>query len=178
MQFSKIPNVTLIAEVKTQSPFGFVSTKGRLCLFDELEPIADILSIHTSPLWGGSFEWLKEARKRTNKPILAKGFHPTIFDVKQALDCGANYVLTVGWWPEGYAECIHECETLGQLSSSKAPKALWNARNPRTGERRMATIEQARQVRNGWLCQASMIQSSEDVATGVQAILVGQFLCK
>lgn len=173
----KTGNVLLIAEVKTRSPFGFVSTKDNHRLLADLEPVGDVLSIHTSPLWGGSFEWLKEARKRTSKPILAKGFHPTILDVKQALDCGADYVLTVGWWPQGYDNCIHECETLGQVASSKAPKIIWNARNPRTGEARLATIEQARAIRQGWLCQASMIKTHADIADGVDAVLIGQALC-
>ena len=63
----------IIAEVKTQSPFGFRSDKNRDELFAVANQIGDIISIHTDPRWGGSFELVKKARALTKKPILAKG---------------------------------------------------------------------------------------------------------
>lgn len=64
-----------IAEVKTQSPFGFFGNKSWDELFEAANKVGDIISIHTNPLWGGSFDHLMLARRMTNKPILAKG-HP------------------------------------------------------------------------------------------------------
>lgn len=177
------PNIQIFAEVKPISPYGFKSSKSRSQLFDEIEPIGDVISIHTGHQWGGSWEWLKEARKRTKKPILAKGFHPTIGDVYHAFDCGADFVLTVGWWPEGEEKfiqerCIHECESLHELAETPAIKALWNARNPRNGLPRIERIAEARIVRKGWLCQASSIKCPNDVVHGVDAVLIGENLCK
>ena len=68
-------NIEIIAEVKTHSPFGYTSEKSWDELFAVANEIRDILSIHTDPRWGGSFELLEKARSRTNKPILAKGIH-------------------------------------------------------------------------------------------------------
>lgn len=55
----------IVAEVKTESPFGFRSDKSWQELFDLAEALGDIISIHTDPRWGGSFELLKKARTLT-----------------------------------------------------------------------------------------------------------------
>lgn len=164
----------VVAEVKAKSPFGFVNPMPvekqlRLC-----ETVGDIVSIHTNEWWGGSWAWLALARRMTKKPILAKGFHATSADVQHALDCGADYVLTVGWW-NGDERCWHECESLAELAASAAPKAVWNSRNPRTGETRSEKITDARNVRIGWLCQASGIRTPADIGD-VEAVLIGQGL--
>jgi len=106
---------SLIAEVKTKSPFGFRSKKS----WDELFRIAnehgDWLSIHTDPRWGGSFELIKKARSLTKKPILAKGIHRSDKDIKQALKLGANYVLVVGRIPKAHLnKLLIEPENLSQ----------------------------------------------------------------
>jgi hypothetical protein len=85
-----------ILEVKLKSPFGFKSERS----FDELFLLANKysdwwISIHTDPRWGGSWDMIKEARKRTDKCILAKGIHSSDRDVDTALLCGANAVLVV-----------------------------------------------------------------------------------
>ncbi len=89
-----------IAEVKTKSPFGFASNKSWHELFDIANLHGDIISIHTNPFWGGSFDLLKIARDMTTKPILAKGLHENDENIKTALDLGADYVLVVGRIPE------------------------------------------------------------------------------
>jgi len=93
--------IKLIAEVKTQSPYGYKSEKS----FDELLDIAiekgDIISIHTNPIWGGDFKLLEKARKKTKKPILAKGLHLNDWEFWKATEYGADYVLTVGRVPIG-----------------------------------------------------------------------------
>ena len=67
--------IEIIAEVKTQSPFGYKSDKSWDELFEVANKVGDIISIHTDRRWGGSFELLQKARSLTNKPILAKGIH-------------------------------------------------------------------------------------------------------
>ncbi len=90
----------IVAEVKERSPFGFVNPLPRIEQLRLCESVGDVISIHTNELWGGSWEWLQEARKLTNKPILAKGFHDTQADVDRVFSYGIDYVLTVGWWPD------------------------------------------------------------------------------
>lgn len=165
------PGIIRVFEVKECSPFGWVSPLDKYTMLKICEG-GDIISIHTNPLWGGSWEWLEEARKLTTKPILAKGFHDTITDVRRAFNCGANHVLTVGWWP-GDDRCWHECESLDELRESCAAKTVWNARNPRTGEKRHETIQQARGARPlNFLCQASGIMNENDIGP-VDAVLIG-----
>jgi len=70
-------NPLLIAEVKTESPFGFVSEKTWRQLFDIANKHGDIISIHTDKRWGGSFDLISKAKELTKKPVLAKGIHAT-----------------------------------------------------------------------------------------------------
>jgi len=173
--------ITLIAEVKPKSPFGWESPIPAMEQLRLCENVGDVVSIHTSEWWGGSWQWLELARKLTAKPILAKGFHPCAADVRRAFDCGADYVLTVGWW-NGDSRCWHECETLQELASTFAPTAVWNSRNPRTGQHRPERIAQAVRVRDtpfrhqSGLCQASGIRQPLDIEPGVQAVLIGEGL--
>lgn len=177
------PELTIVAEVKTHSPFTAIAFHGdrrqQVKWLDSC-PWADVISIHTNPLWHGSFEWLQDARHLTKKPILAKGFHDTVFDVERAIDSGADHVLTVGWWP-GDNRCWHECESFSQLASTDAPTMVWNARNPRTGEMRRLSIKDALddlgEPNQGCrVCQASMIKSAADIDSRVQMVLIGEGL--
>ncbi len=183
----------VVAEIKQRSPYGWVnpySVEGQL---DICEAVGDIISVHTNPLWGGSWSHLSLIRSMTRKPILAKGFHDTIHDVQRALDCGADHVLTVGWHPGGELgkRCWFEVETLDQLRSAyPRVKAVWNARDPRTGAMRPlrgradvtvhvrgANDYRARpDVPKPWLCQASHIRGPQDVVPGMDAILIGEGL--
>ncbi|MBP6974654.1 MAG: hypothetical protein KBB54_01790 [Candidatus Pacebacteria bacterium] len=109
-------NIQIIAEVKTQSPFGFKSEKSWDELFAVANEIGDILSIHTDPRWGGSFDLVRKAKALTNKPILAKGIHATDMEVQQAIDVGADYVLVVGRIPSIHQDkCLIEPLTLAEL---------------------------------------------------------------
>lgn len=138
----------------------------------------DIISIHTDPRWGGSFELIKKAKMLTDKPILAKGIHKNDDLVQQAVDAGANYVLVVGRIPEIHLEkCLIEPLTLEELK--KLPpsiKAVWNSRDLETGGLKTEFFEQARNIFNGWLCQASNIKTIEDIEEGADAVLVGTHL--
>ena len=164
----------IVAEIKPSSPFGFTNTLSPKDQLRRCESVGDIIGVHTNELWGGSWGWFEEVRKLTWKPILAKGFHDTIEDVRRAVGCGATYVLTVGWWPSD-VRCWHECESLDELRATDATRAVWNARDPRTGLARKETIAEARSAREGWLCQASRIGSPGDVG-GVQAVILGEAL--
>lgn len=94
----------LIAEVKTQSPFGFRSALSLQELFDLANRHGDIISVHTDMRWGGSFDLLRKARKLTTKPILAKGIHETDEEIEQAFASGANFVLVVGRISTGFKD--------------------------------------------------------------------------
>lgn len=184
------PHIKIVGEVKTRSPFGYVNLN-RMDREDMVRalndcPAIDIISIHTNEAWQGSFEWLREACVIVRKPVLAKGFHDTIHDVKLAFDCGAAHVLTVGWW-SGDDRCWVEVEDLDDLGPCGfgASKVVWNARNPRTGNPRWVisvgetprqTTDWARQRRAGWLCQASGIKTVADVHPKVNAVLIGEAL--
>lgn len=168
----------LIAEVKTQSPFGFQSEKSWDELFVVAEKSGDIISIHTDQRWGGSFDLIRKARQLTNKPILAKGIHATDTEIEKAIEAGADYVLVVGRIPKVYTDrCLIEPNTLDELKSiSKDMKVVWNNRDLKTGGIKEETFEEARAIFKGWLCQASNIKSISDVKQGAIAVLVGTHL--
>ena len=167
-----------IAEVKTHSPFGYRSQKTWEELFDVANRVGDMISIHTDPLWDGSFELLEKARKITNKPILAKGIHGSDDEIARALDCGADFVLVVGRFPKKFQEkCIIEPYTLDELTAVPSNmKALWNSRDLKTGGIKQESYDQAKSCFAGWLCQASNIKSLRDINNKADAILVGTHL--
>lgn len=170
-----------IAEVKTQSPFGWASQDTWEVLFSLANLHGDMISIHTDSRWGGSFEILKRAREMTKRPLLAKGIHTTDDEVKRAIEeCGADFVLVVGRIPSVYAsQCIIEPYTLDELT--KIPEGfriLWNSRDLATGGVKKETFQEARLVRHGWLCQASNIKTVDDVDLSADAVLVGTHLAK
>lgn len=170
----------IIAEVKTQSPFGFRSEKSWDELFAIAHEIGDIISIHTDPRWGGSFDLIRTAKSLTDKPILAKGIHAIDTEVIEAIETGANFVLVVGRVPEIYTEkCLIEPYTLMELAAL-APnlRAVWNSRDLNTGGMKNETFAEARMVFKGWLCQASNIETVQDIKEGADAVLVGTHLAR
>ena len=171
-------NIEIIAEVKTQSPFGWRSDKTWEELFEIANRTGDIISIHTDPRWGGSFDLLKKARLLTKKPILAKGIHENDKLIQQAIEAGADWVLVVGRVPATYIDrCLIEPTTLEELKSIPTNiKVVWNSRDLVTGGLKKETFKQARALFKGWLCQASNIKSIHDIKTGADAILVGTYL--
>jgi len=170
--------IQLIAEVKTDSPFGFKSTKSWDELFSVAEKVGDIISIHTDPRWHGSFDLITKAKKLTTKSILAKGIHATDDLIEQAISAGADYVLVVGRIPTIHVEkCIVEPLTLEELNSVPHDmKALWNSRDLNTGGLKGESFADARKIFSGWLCQASNIKNIHDVNENADAVLVGTHL--
>jgi len=168
-------NVTIIAEVKTMSPFGFVSDKSWDELFIIADSVGDILSIHTDPRWGGSFDLIKKAKTLTKKPILAKGIHATDAEIEKAVQAGADFVLVVGRIPGVHQDvCIIEPNTLRELKDiPETYKVVWNSRDLGTGGMKQDDFQKARKIRDGWLCQASNIKTKDDVVKGADAVLVG-----
>ncbi len=168
----------LIAEVKTQSPFGFRSDKSWEELFAVANTYGDMLSIHTDPRWGGSFELLARARAMTNKPILAKGIHATDEEIERAIALGADKVLVVGRVPAVHLEqCFIEPYTLSELRSLPlGTSAVWNSRDLTTGALKPDTFAAARAIHQSYLIQASNIRTIADVDPTANAILVGQNL--
>lgn len=169
---------TIIAEVKTQSPFGYTAHKTWDELFVIAEKVGDILSIHTDPRWGGSFDLIKKAKSLTEKPILAKGIHATDEEIQKAVDAGANFVLVVGRIPKIHLDkCLIEPNTLQELSTiPENVKAVWNSRDLQTGGLKTETFAQARALFKGWLCQASNIRTKADIQQDADAVLIGTHL--
>lgn len=171
-------NVEIIAEVKTESPFGYRSRETWDELFTVANKIGDIISVHTDPRWGGSFDLIKKARQLTGKPILAKGIHATDDEIVRAIDSGADFVLIVGRIPKVHKEkCLIEPLTLDELKTiPQNLKAVWNSRDLSNGKLKSKTFEQAREIFKGWLCQASNIKTVADIKDGANAVLVGTHL--
>lgn len=168
----------VILEVKTKSPYGFKSNKTWDELFEIAEKHADIISIHTNPWWAGSFDLIQKARLLTDKPILAKGFHNSDYDIERAISCGADYVLVVGRVPEVHKEKLL-IEPLKFEDLKNIPedyKVVWNKRNLADGSIKNEDIKDVKGVFSGWICQASMIKSVDDVYPDIDAVLVGENL--
>jgi indole-3-glycerol phosphate synthase len=168
-------NIQLIAEVKTKSPFGYISTKSWDELFHMAEKVGDIISIHTDARWGGSFELIKKAKLLTKKPILAKGIHETDELVAKAIESGADFVLVVGRIPKVHPDqCILEPNSLAELRTiPKSFRVVWNSRDLKTGGLKTETFTEARKIFPGWLCQASNIVTVQDIQFGADSALVG-----
>lgn len=171
-------NPSIIAEVKTGSPFGFKSKKNWDKLFSIANKIGDIISIHTDKRWGGSMDLIKKAKTLTTKPILAKGIHATDSEIEEAISAGADFVLVVGRIPNIHQKkCLIEPLTLDELSRIPSDlKVVWNSRDLSNGELKQETFAEARKIFKGWLCQASNIRTTKDIQKGAEAVIVGQNL--
>lgn len=196
----------LIAEVKPESKLsGWRSPYSVDLLMETACRYGHWISIHTNPLWGGSFEWLSLARAYVNefyrnappeiRPlILAKGLHETLEEQQEALR-SADYVLVVSKDPpQGSANILnrvlYEPHSLDGLR--KAPpdmKCVWNARDivaaldaHRLGHKtdhnaaKRASFDDAHKIHDRWLCQASNINRREHVHKKASAVLVGSRL--
>lgn len=168
----------IIAEVKTQSPFGWKSRETWDELFALAQEVGDLISIHTDPRWGGSFDLIQKARALTKKPIVAKGIHASDNDIERAIEAGADYVLVVGRIPTIHLEkSLVEPATLDELKTIPGNlKVVWNSRDLSSGGLKKETFQQARQIFKGWLCQASNIRTPNDIEIGADAVLVGTHL--
>lgn len=180
-----------IAEIKTQSPFGFESLHSWDELFDMANRYGDWISVHTNPLWGGSWKLLAEARKRTKKPILAKGIHGSDESVAMAFNTGADYVLSVGripekvdWMRDGefdldkiLIEPISFAQYLSwdRFNHSALQKLVFNQRDLSNGKAKDEDYDMWRKV-TPWLCQASRIRNINEVRPDANAFIVGSNL--
>lgn len=164
-----------IAEVKIQSPFGWKSSQSWEELFNIANTYGDWVSIHTDERWGGSFSLLETARSLTTKPILAKGIHATDKDIQRAIDCGADWVLVVGRIPAIHTEkCLIEPLSLSELNTYPTnTRVVWNSRDLKDGGVKNETFTEAREMHQGWLCQASNISTLADVSVNADAFLIG-----
>ena len=165
----------VIAEVKTESPYGWRSNESWEERFKVANEVGDILSIHTDPRWGGSFDLISRAREMTDKKILAKGIHEIDSDITKAIKCGADFVLVVGRVTFNYFDqCLFEPATIEELKSlPKDARAVWNSRDLNTGGDKKETFYDARKIFGGWLCQASNIRTVEDINPSADAVLIG-----
>jgi len=173
----------LIAEVKTRSPFGWEAPGTWQRRFDLAKQYGGWVSVHTDERWGGSFDLLAHARGETDLPLLAKGLHGSDELVRQAFDRGADYALVVGRVPTAddieLERCLIEPVAIGQFEEFAArgvQRMVHNARDVFSGQPQHFSFEEARALWDGWLCQASLIQTVEDVRPDAQAVLVGTHL--
>lgn len=185
------PKQLFIAEIKTQSPYGFKSEYPFISLMEQAIQYGDWISVHTSPLWGGSFEALEFVRRLTKKPILAKGIHLRNDDVWKAMDYGADYVLIVdrmfgpsgqnGLLPEYLIRENHNLNELKEIldrnPSLKNQKFMVNQRDLRNGLPKKAwEMDRYKDLGIKWLCQASGIKQISDIDPAATAFIVGQNL--
>ncbi len=177
-----------IAEIKTQSPFGFKSEKPFAELMELAIKHGDMIAVHDTALYGGDYETISFVRKHTDKPILAKGFHSTAESIELAFKHGATHVLVVDWCPDAkfFSKpngIIYEFSSLDLYKQNLYRMDLFssvmvNSRNLRTGNcNPEATIENYRKVNNkAFLCQASNIRDIMQVNSDADAFIVGSQL--
>ena len=183
---------TFIAEIKTQSPYGFKSSRSFIELAEMAIQFGDCISVLDEALWGGDFNTISFVRKLTSKPILAKGLHSKNVDIQRAFDHGASYVLVYGRmphinvyargrcfveWPDYDAYQSHR----GSMPSFGYPAmTVCNARDMRTGRLKDSDAYSrelsALMSYNQPVCQASNIRTPEDIVPGVDAYIVGTYL--
>ena len=170
-------------EDKPTSKFGYKSkyTWEQLLEIALSCPHIDKLSIHTNWEWGAPkndrFALVREARRHTDIPILAKGYHTDAEGV-QALRAGASQFLVIGRVPTvNLSYAVVELPMLDEFARlSRDVHALWNSRNLATGQRKEATFAQARALfpKPRWLCQASNLRRLSDIEPGADAVLIGE----
>jgi len=170
--------VEIIAEVKTESPFGYTSKNTWDELFKIADTIGDTISIHTDPHWGGSFDLIKKAKSLTDKPILAKGIHSDDSQIDQAIQAGADWVLVVGRLPQIYQDqYLIEPNSLAELKNIPSNyRIVWNSRDLKTGGNKKEIFSEARNIHPGWLCQASNVCKLSDINPKANAVLIGTHL--
>lgn len=178
-----------IAEVKTDSPFGYKSKYSWDFLFDVATVEADWISVHTSPLFGGGFNNISKAKKYIEKlglgkPVLAKGYHRSDSEIQRCLDEGADYVLCVDFLPSLHLinRCLLEISDYNYFLkvSSAWPDLHYvhNLRDLSTGLlKKYNDFHVWREARpDVWLCQASGIKHKFNVNPKANAFIVGSDL--
>jgi len=176
-----------IAEIKTKSPYGYVSPHSFHELMESAITYGDWISVHTNALWGGDYEAISFVYRNTHKPILAKGLHSTNDDIKRSLDHGANYVLVVDPAMYRFEDFEHTDKLLFEFSDVKLamqqlrksmPKSVVvNSRSLNSGYRKpMVDFKELKQAGLKWVCQASHIHSYHDVSPDADAFIVGEHM--
>jgi len=185
-------NKTFIAEIKTQSPFGYKSTHNFNQLMDVALECGDWISVHTCAMWGGDYQTLSYVRKYTDKPIVAKGIHGTDDDIARAFDHGANYVLVVNRYSYKYLsnfdvsdkilnelttfESLQNFNISGSFFDYRNNNYVWNSRDLRTGNVQECRIKELKDLQLKTVVQASNIKSIDDVHANADAFIVGTHL--
>lgn len=184
-------NPLFIAEVKTESPFGYKSKYSYDYLLDMAIENGDWISIHSSPLFGGSYDKIYQARNRIEKirlsrSIVAKGFHRSDSEIKRCLDEGATYVLCVDFIPHNdlIDRCLLEIsnfENFKELAGRRPDlKYVHNLRDLNTGLlHKYNDFHVWREAYpDVWLCQASGIWNKQQVNPAANAYIVGENLVR
>ena len=177
-----------IAEIKTQSPYGYKSSYPFVSLMNVAIEYGDWISVHTNALWGGDFDAVSFVRRNTNKPILAKGIHAGDDDIKRAIDHGADYVLVVDrqvYNPMFKNHLLFENNNTSLIEGDRLSspvsvyhnlKYVCNSRDLKTGKQKEVYPLESFIKAGVWTCQASGIKKLSDVHSGVSAFIVGEHL--
>lgn len=191
----------IVAEVKTKSPTRKDLTgdvEESLILAAE---VGDIISRHTHPKWGGSFEDVRVTKEKyPNNLVLAKGMHPSDSHIDELVKIhGADYVLVVmrngRMLPMVHQDkCWIEVLNLEQIRSygnalRHYPVLVWNERDLEASlsegreiwksETSGETFEQALELARSYsidICQASGLKTVKDIKQGAKYVLVGSNL--
>lgn len=179
---------TLILDTKTKSPFGWESEFEWSENFDFAVEHGDMIAVHSMGEFGGYDTLVKIARSNTKKPIIVKGIHRTDDEIKKYIDMGADYVLVVGRIPDKslWEHCMIEPTAIAELKNydwkgteiGKLPLVVWNARNLVTGLPKAEKFDEYYGKVLFWVCQASMIESLDDIHPDADAIMVGTHMRK
>jgi len=174
-----------IFEVKTKTPFDPEWHPGKSWeeLFESAHELAirygGWLSIHHEAAWGGSGALIDRAVHQSQVPVLAKGLHRRDPALVEAFGLGADFALVANREPAVFRDkCLLEPLTLDGLASlTGRDRAVWNARNPFTGETKLESFDQAREVRpEGILIQASKLRTIEDVHPEASGIIIATYI--
>lgn len=166
----------LIAEVKTQSPYGYVAENSWDQQFAIADAVGDWISVHTDDRWGGSLDLVRKAAALTDKPILAKGIHERDEQLNDAFEAGAQFALVVGRYVHDGRILVEVTDTSMLVQLPHTTKVVWNQRDLTTGRRRVIPFKAVRGLWPGWLCQASLLHSRDEIDPRADAALVGQYL--
>lgn len=179
---------TLILDTKDMSPFGWESKLTWMAQFAFAENHADIIAVHSMPEFGGTDSRIQIAIAETKKKILVKGIHRTDDEIQKYLDMGADYVLVVGRLPDKkyWDKCMMEPTCIAEIKNwdlkgvkfEDVPMLVWNTRNLVTGLPKIEKFDEYYRTSIGWVCQASMIESIEDINPNADAIMVGTHMRK
>lgn len=86
--------------------------------------------------------------------------------------------MAVGRIPKIHTyKCFIEPYSFEELKNiPREMKAVWNKRDLKTGRVKSETFKEAKEIHKGWICQASLLKTKDDIWDRSDAVLAGQNL--